>query len=732
MNWAGSSKAGAAARRGSASAAAAILIAIVTLAILIPVGVTVAGFATAEAFLLELQPGPAAPDQNRPDELHLRAPTARCSARSRPSRTASPSALRRRRRGCRRRPSPSRTGASTTTAASTTRASRARSGRTSGAEGRPGRLDDHPAARPQPLPRPAADARAARSRRPASRSSCATEAGRRTEILDEYTEPASTTAATPYGVEAAAQTYFSKPAKDLNLAQAALIAGLPQAPSRLRPVHRPGRARSQRRNEVLQAMLDERRHHADQYRPMIRDRSAAPRARGRSTRAIREPLLLQLRARPADRAVRRRDRPRRAGCASTRRSTRGSSARRAGGPRHAAEQTDPAAARRLDRPAERRDPGDDRRDAGQEAEPVQPRRAGAAPAGLDVQDVRPRRRRSRRGSTRRRRRTSRRRSTTSRPRSSAPWDVHTYDDTYLGPTTIERATPALGQLGVRAAHARRRARERRRDGAQARRRESTLRRDGDTCPRSASERVGGLAARDGLRLRDARGGRDLLEADRDPEGRAARAARSTRTPGWGKPDRVRVIEDGVAAEVTKILGENIQYGTAAAANIGRPDAAKTGTTENHADAWLCGYTPNLTTTVWMGYPQARGADDGRPRHRRRRRHLPGPDLAPVHGAGARRACRVSTSREPKHAADLQAVRRAATTRSAAATRDDLDGRRPRGHDLDHRAGLTTRSRRPPPVETTPVLPPVTETQPVVTEPPPVTATTEHACDRHVG
>jgi penicillin-binding protein 1A len=67
---------------------------------------------------------------------------------------------------------------------------------------------------------------------------------------------------------------------------------------------------------------------------------------------------------------------------------------------------------------------------------------------------------------------------------------------------------------------------------------------------------------------------------------------------------VRVIEDGVAAEVTKILGENIRYGTATAAELGRPDAAKTGTTENHADAWLCGYTPNLSTTVWMGFPQA--------------------------------------------------------------------------------------------------------------------------------
>ena len=39
-----------------------------------------------------------------------------------------------------------------------------------------------------------------------------------------------------YGVEAASQTYFSKPAKDLTLMQAALLAGLPQAPSLYDPI----------------------------------------------------------------------------------------------------------------------------------------------------------------------------------------------------------------------------------------------------------------------------------------------------------------------------------------------------------------------------------------------------------------------------------------------------------------------------------------------------------------
>ena len=63
--------------------------------------------------------------------------------------------------------------------------------------------------------------------------------------------------------------------------------------------------------------------------------------------------------------------------------------------------------------------------------------------------------------------------------------------------------------------------------------------------------------------------------------------------GWGKPKRKRVISDGVAYEVTKILEENVQCGTGVGANFGRPAAGKTGTTENYADAWFCGYTPQL-------------------------------------------------------------------------------------------------------------------------------------------
>src|SRR3954453_18526075 len=73
----------------------------------------------------------------------------------------------------------------------------------------------------------------------------------------------------------------------------------------------------------------------------------------------------------------------------------------------------------------------------------------------------------------------------------------------------------------------------------------------------------------------------------------------------GRPKRKRVLSDGVAYTVTKVLEKNIQAGTAVNANIGCPAAAKTGTTDEFVDAWLVGYTPHLSTAVWVGYPNSR-------------------------------------------------------------------------------------------------------------------------------
>ena len=47
----------------------------------------------------------------------------------------------------------------------------------------------------------------------------------------------------------------------------------------------------------------------------------------------------------------------------------------------------------------------------------------------------------------------------------------------------------------------------------------------------------------------------------------------------------------------------INEGTGHRAKIGRPAAGKTGTTQNYADALFVGYTPQIATAVWVGYPK---------------------------------------------------------------------------------------------------------------------------------
>jgi penicillin-binding protein 1A len=73
---------------------------------------------------------------------------------------------------------------------------------------------------------------------------------------------------------------------------------------------------------------------------------------------------------------------------------------------------------------------------------------------------------------------------------------------------------------------------------------------------------------------------------------------------WAKPEGLRVMTDGQAYEVTQILEQNIQSGTGTRANYGCPAAGKTGTTDEAKDAWFVGYTPQLSTAVWVGYPDA--------------------------------------------------------------------------------------------------------------------------------
>ena len=66
--------------------------------------------------------------------------------------------------------------------------------------------------------------------------------------------------------------------------------------------------------------------------------------------------------------------------------------------------------------------------------------------------------------------------------------------------------------------------------------------------------------------------------------------------------RARALQPWQAGLETSILQQVIERGTGQAAAIGRPAAGKTGTTTNFADAWFCGYTPDLAAAVWVGYP----------------------------------------------------------------------------------------------------------------------------------
>src|SRR5215210_31437 len=71
-----------------------------------------------------------------------------------------------------------------------------------------------------------------------------------------------------------------------------------------------------------------------------------------------------------------------------------------------------------------------------------------------------------------------------------------------------------------------------------------------------------------------------------------------------KVRRTKAFEDGVTAEATRILQENIKAGTGTRASIGCPAGGKTGTTDEFNDAWFVGFTPRLSTAVWVGYPNA--------------------------------------------------------------------------------------------------------------------------------
>jgi penicillin-binding protein 1A len=66
-----------------------------------------------------------------------------------------------------------------------------------------------------------------------------------------------------------------------------------------------------------------------------------------------------------------------------------------------------------------------------------------------------------------------------------------------------------------------------------------------------------------------------------------------------------LVPDYVVAGMTDLLQAAVQTGTGRAANIGRPVAGKTGTTSSNKDGWFIGFSSGVTTGVWMGRDDAK-------------------------------------------------------------------------------------------------------------------------------
>ncbi len=403
-----------------------------------------------------------------------------------------------------------------------------------------------------------------------------------------------------YGIEAASQTYFSRHASKLSLLQSALLAGLPQAPSIYDPFKNP-EAAIVRRNQVLLALYKSGDISYGNYREAIRTRDLHLRP-GKLYTRIREPYFFGF---VRDELVKK----------------YGAQTVRSGGLK-VYTTIDP----RMQRAAERaikdtlyydNDPAsaivaiDPRSGAIKTMTAVTPGRTGnqfnlaaqarrqagstfktyvlteAVSEGIDPDTT----------------------SYLSAPLHyqpdpyTPPWDVSTYSKTYVGSTSITHAT----LLSDNTVYAR-----------------LTL--------DLGADKVAAMAHRLGIRssLKTNEGiyvpSMGLGSIGVSPLDQASAYAtlaaggiysepmaihkvvyadgNEDRDSGWGRPKRKRAIADWVADEVTKILEQNIQSGTGVGANIGRPAGGKTGTTENHADAWFCGITPTLTAAVWVGYPQA--------------------------------------------------------------------------------------------------------------------------------
>jgi len=393
-----------------------------------------------------------------------------------------------------------------------------------------------------------------------------------------------------YGAEAGAETYFGRHASQLGPAQAALLAGLPRAPTLYDPFRRPKRA-LQRRNQVLAAMQSAGELSGKRYRKLSKRPLGLRHGyvyRIRRARTFFEYVRDQLVAAYGEERVRRgglhvyttlvpRDQ------AAARVAVRSELYHR-GDPATAIASVDPrtGAIRALVGfvPGRRLSfnlAASARRQAGSAfktfvlAEAI---RRGANPFTTKYRSA----------------------PFSYRTRNGRLWTPHTYENTYGGVETLLGATLRSDNIVYA---------------------KLTL----DVGPR----RVAAMAHRLGIRSRLAPvpsiglGSSSVSPLEMASAYatlaaggvyRKPHAIRKVVFPGgrvdgeakWaGRPRRV--ISRGVAYWVTRVLEQNVRRGTGTAAQLARPVAGKTGTTSRWTDAWFVGYARRLAAAVWVGYPR---------------------------------------------------------------------------------------------------------------------------------
>ncbi|WP_036483306.1 transglycosylase domain-containing protein [Myxosarcina sp. GI1] len=77
-----------------------------------------------------------------------------------------------------------------------------------------------------------------------------------------------------------------------------------------------------------------------------------------------------------------------------------------------------------------------------------------------------------------------------------------------------------------------------------------------------------------------------------------------------RPEPQRILDPWATASLTTMLQGVINEGTGRKASIGRPAAGKTGTTSSERDVWFVGYVPQLATAVWVGNDDYRSMGKG--------------------------------------------------------------------------------------------------------------------------